>query len=430
MTAIAAEAGKGGMLADRSVRWLLAGAAINQLGDQFTLIALPWLVLKLTGDPAAMGLVLAAMSIPRAIFILVGGALTDRFSPKRVLMLTKYVNTGLLGLLTVLVLGGWLRMWMVYPIAICIGLATAFSVPSGTAIVPRTVPAHLLGPVNAIMMAMRQISVMAGPLLAGLLVALFGDGEGGRIEDAKGLGIAFLVDTLSFALSTWTLTKVAEAPPADPAVPPAPVFASIAEGLRYFWSDRSLRWLFLYFGTTTFLIAGPLQVATPVMADEQLGGAAALGMLMAAHGVGALLGMALSGKFPRLRLGTLGVTILCIDMTAGLLLAPVGYATQTWQAMLAMVPLGVLAGFIQVVVYTWVQRRVAPALLGRTLALFMFIFMGVGPISAGITGFVLRQVELSTVFLAAGLTLTLIAAAGALSPAIRGVDDGPARRKS
>jgi MFS family permease len=68
------------------------------------MVALPWLVLKLTGDTLALGLVIALMSIPRAVFILIGGALVDRYSPKRVLMLSKYANAVLLALLTLLVL--------------------------------------------------------------------------------------------------------------------------------------------------------------------------------------------------------------------------------------------------------------------------------------------------------------------------------------
>lgn len=80
------------LLRDPNFAWLMSGGVISALGDQFTLIALPWLVLKLTGDPLALGLVIALMGIPRALLILFGGALVDRYSPKRVLMLTKHAK--------------------------------------------------------------------------------------------------------------------------------------------------------------------------------------------------------------------------------------------------------------------------------------------------------------------------------------------------
>src|SRR4051812_40920275 len=81
------------LVRDPSFRWMIAGGAISMLGDQFTLLALPWLVLNMTGDPLMLGIVIALASVPRALFILLGGALVDRYSPKRVLMLTKHINT-------------------------------------------------------------------------------------------------------------------------------------------------------------------------------------------------------------------------------------------------------------------------------------------------------------------------------------------------
>ena len=70
------------VLRNRNLRLLWIGEGFSVLGSQFYMIALPWLVLKLTGDPFQMGFVLALAGIPRALFMLIGGALTDRFSPK------------------------------------------------------------------------------------------------------------------------------------------------------------------------------------------------------------------------------------------------------------------------------------------------------------------------------------------------------------
>ena len=127
------------LLRDPNFRWLTLGSALTMLGDQFTLIALPWLVLQMTGDTLVLGTVLALISIPRALFILVGGALVDRHSPKQVLMITKYINLVLLATLAGLVLSGVLALWMVYALSLGIGLATAFSIPAGTAMMPHVV---------------------------------------------------------------------------------------------------------------------------------------------------------------------------------------------------------------------------------------------------------------------------------------------------
>jgi MFS family permease len=120
------------LLRNPNYRWLLSGAMITNLGDQFTLIALPWLVLQMTHDTRVLGLVLALIAVPRAIFILVGGAVVDRHSPKQVLMITKFVNTSLLGLAGrpgVARTGSTLEM--IYALSLGIGVSTAFSIPVG-----------------------------------------------------------------------------------------------------------------------------------------------------------------------------------------------------------------------------------------------------------------------------------------------------------
>ena len=140
---------------NRNFIWTMSGAAISILGDQFTLIALPWLVLKMTGDTFALGIVLALMGIPRALLLLIGGALVDRYSPKSVMMLTKYINTALLGLLTLLIFQGNLQLWMVNVLAFCLGISTAFSIPSGMAMMPRVVDEAHLPAANSMILGLR-----------------------------------------------------------------------------------------------------------------------------------------------------------------------------------------------------------------------------------------------------------------------------------
>jgi MFS family permease len=227
-------AARAALFSDRNFRWLVGGGFISMLGDQFTLIALPWLVLKMTGDTRVLGLVLALIGVPRAVFILAGGALVDRYSPKRVLMLTKHVNTVLLAALTIMVFTGTLNLPVVCVLALGIGLASAFSIPAGTSMLPHVLQPQQLGAANSIQLALRQVTMFLGPLMAGLLIALFGDG-GGTLADANGIGLAFAFDALSFAVSAWTLAQVAtRAAPASqrPASqrPAAPVLAAIAEG--------------------------------------------------------------------------------------------------------------------------------------------------------------------------------------------------------
>lgn len=412
------------LLSNPSFRWLMSGNLISTLGDQFTLIALPWLVLQSTGDPLKMGLIIALASIPRAIFILVGGALVDRYSPKSVLMLTKYVNTVLLGVLALLVWTGNATLPAISVLALGIGLASAFSVPSGTSMLPHVVPGAQLGIANGITMSIRQATMLAGPLLAGLLFALFGDGSGKSGSGAAGIAFAFAFDSLSFLVSAWTLAQVRMLP-APPKAPPAPVFTAVAEGVRTVWQDSALRSLMLYWAACAFVVGGIMQVALPVLADTRLEGGPALGLVMGAHGAGTLLGMAMSGMLGRFRIGNLGTTVLLVDATLGLTLLPTGLVNATWQAVALMLPAGALAGFMQVAVFSWIQQRVPRAMLGRAMSIFMFIFLGVAPLAAAVAGLLMKFMSLASLFAAGGLFLLGAALVAYLLSPIRTIADMP-----
>jgi hypothetical protein len=402
----APNATRAALLRDTNFRWMMCGGTISMLGDQFTLIALPWLVLQMTHDALTLGLVIAVMGVPRAIFILIGGALVDRYSPKRVLMLTKYANTILLALLSALVLSGQITMPLVYALALGIGLASAFSIPSATSMGPNVVAPEHLQLANGMMMSARVLTALAGPLLAGLLIALSGDdtGRGADIADARGLGIAFALDALTFALSIWTLNHVQMHAGAVRAAPQR-VLHAIGQGLAMVWRDTAMRSAFVYWGVISFVVGGTMQVALPVLAKSRLDGAAALGLIMGAHAAGSLVGMGLSSIRADLRFGTLGTTLLLIDALAGVVLMFMGVIGAAWQGAALMLVLGALAGFMQLAVFTWIQRRVPRDMLGRTMSIFMFILMGLAPLAASLTGLVMQYLSLTQLFIGAGLFL-------------------------
>lgn len=419
-------AARAALLSAPNFRWLLAGSAISLLGDQFTLVALPWLVLRMTGDTVALGTVLALIGVPRAIFMLVGGALVDRLSPKRVLMATKHINTLLLAALAIGVYLHALPLPAIYAMALALGISSAFSIPSATSMLPHALPPAQLGAANGIILGLRQLSMFVGPLAAGVLIAVFGDGQG-QVQDAGGMALAFAFDALSFAVSAWTLAQVRTREPAASGAAPAALWTAMLQGLRHVWQDEQLRTCYLYWGAVAVLVLGPLHIALPVLANSQPQfGASALGLMLGAHGAGTLAGLVIAGVRPNLRIGTLGTSVLVADAAIGLLCMPLGGITAAWQGALLMLAIGVTGGFLQVAVFTWVQRRVPAAMVGRATSLFMFIFMGLVPVASALTGVLMRYVSLGQLFAGAGGLLVLAAAlAWALTP-IRQVSDVPA----
>lgn len=415
------------LMAHPNFRWLMAGSAVSLLGDQFTLIALPWMVLGMTHDPAALGVVLLLIGVPRAAFILLGGAMVDRWSPLRVLMITKWVNTVLLGALAAGVWRGGLGLPAVYALALGIGISSAFSIPSGTSMLPHALPPALLPAANGVMMGLRQVSMFLGPLAAGLLIALGGDGSQGG-QDARGIALAFALDAASFALSAWTLARVRLH--ARPVQPPEGdnLWRAMQQGLQRVARDAELRTCYLYWAAVALLVMGPLHIALPVLANAnpQLG-ASALGLIAGAHGAGTLAGMVLSGLRPGLRIGTLGTSVLLADIAIGVLFMPMGHISAAWQGMGLLFAVGVLGGFMQVAIFTWIQRRVEPGMLGRAMSLFMFIFMGLVPLASAATGWVLRHVSLQALFTACGAALVAAAVLAWSGTPMRRISDAPLR---
>jgi MFS family permease len=338
-------------------------------------------------------------------------------------MLSKHANAVLLGALALGVALGVLPLPALYALALALGLASAFGIPSATSMLPHALKPQLLGGANATLMALRQLSFFVGPIAAGVLIALFGDGsDAGR--QPTGIAIAFAVDAASFALSAWTLSRVRIAAPATAVSPTLSLWAIVVEGLRTVGRDRELKACYLYWTAVALLVLGPLQIAIPVLAQSQPQlGASALGWMAGAHGGGTLLGMALSGT-RRLRIGTLGTSLLLADVAIGLLFVPMGHIRSTAQGMALMLAIGVLGGFMQVAIFTWIQRRVAPAMAGRAMSLFMFIFMGLVPLASAFTGWLLNHVSLATLFSACGLLLAAVAATAWVASPVRSIDDG------
>src|SRR5438552_10865087 len=138
--------------------WL--GTTLSLFGDFFSYVAMAWLVLQLPGSSLALGTVLLAQSLPRAVLMMVGGALADRLSPRLTLLGSMGLRALVVAPLAVLVLTGRVQLWEVYGIAIVFGVVDAFFMPARQSILPATVADHELEPGNAIINVSSQASVI------------------------------------------------------------------------------------------------------------------------------------------------------------------------------------------------------------------------------------------------------------------------------
>ena len=408
---------------NRDFRLLYGGSSISMVGDQFTLVALPWLVLQLTGKPAQLGLVLAVMALPRAAFMLVGGAVVDRMSPRRVLLTARGANAVLTGLLAALVLAGAVQMWMVYVLAFAIGLCTAFAYPAGGSILPQLVAPNQLQAANSALMGTRQLSMLVGPALAGLLVTA-GSARAGAAGSAgaHGTGLAFVVDAVSFLFSVASLLAIRIPADRESRAPAGGVLAQVLEGVRSLWQDVQLRSFIAYMAFVSVLVMGPLQVGLPLFAKLRFSaGAAAFGWLMTANGTGMLLGSIMSRAATRALRGRLGIMALSLDAAAGLALAALSAVHSVLVGAALLVLTGLFAGTVQIAIVTWIQRRVPQALMGRTMSIVFFTFLGLAPLAAALAGGLLSVISLSELFVGSGLSLTALALLCLTRPSLRAI---------
>ena len=386
------------------------------IADQAFLVALTWLVLRITGSGAELGLVLAVASIPGTILTPAGGVLSDRYSPALIMIWASVGRILLLALLTALILADAAQLWHVYVIAASLSALDALYYPASMSIVPTLVDRDRLGAANALTQGAEQASSIFGPALAGGLLALLG------------LGASFGATAILFLISTALFGAVARA--AKPAGSPANdvpeedngqsrALASFIEGIRYVWRDGVIRSLLLILLCTNLAMMGPLYVGGAVLAESRLGGAGAFGTLVGAAGVGALIGIAGAGsvrRFKRRGLIELGLTGLL-----GVIVGAIAFVPNLVAAIALATAIGATASFLGVITISWLQERTEPGLLGRVMSFAMFSAVALDPISFALAG-VLVELDLTAMFLAAGALLLLTAVLGALSRTMREVD--------
>lgn len=401
----------------RNFRLLWIGEGISLLGDQFYLIALPWLVLSLTGDALAVGTVLATAGIPRALFMLVGGALTDRFTPRRLMINSNLARMGLTGLLAAMVLTDLVQLWMLYAFALLFGLADAFFFPAQTSIVPKLVGRDQLQAGNAMIQGTAQLSLFAGPVLAGTLISWL---DAGATHSMSGIAVAFALDSLSFLASILMLSQMRiENVDTSSETAEGGVLASIREGLVYVWNDATLKMVFGLMVGINLLVAGPVSVGIPVLARLRFAeGAAAFGLIMSAYGGGSLAGIVLAGILPKPSSRRMGPVLLSVMSLLGIGLAAIGMTSMLSVAAVASLIMGAANGYNMILLITWMQGRVSAAMTGRIMSLMMFAAIGLNPVSTALAG-ALIGLNLTALLVGAGILMTLFTLSAASSPSLR-----------
>lgn len=270
-------------------RVALFSATVSFFGDGVTSVALVFAVLETTNSVSDVGLVLSSRVIPQIILLLAGGAIADRHRRDRVMALSQLASAAFQGMLATFLLIGEARIWVMMVLYAGLGCAQAIFKPASSGLIPQLIEKNKLPAANGLMSMGQSTGQILGPAVGGLVVAV------------SSPGIAIAIDAATFAVSSILLWRIKNARHLL-AASRARVLRDLAEG----WSlVRSRQWLWAmigFFGFFQFAVLSGLFVLGPEVARLRLGGASAWGVMLAASGIGALVGGALALRWRARRL--------------------------------------------------------------------------------------------------------------------------------
>ncbi len=347
-------------LRNRHFRRLWLGYLPSTIAFQMGQIASGYLVYRLTGSATVLGLMGLAWSIPLLLFSLVGGVVADRV-PRRNLVLASQCIIGTAALITaVLVITGWVQVWHLFVLGLVQGTVFSFNMPARQAFIAELVGKDDLMNAIALQNAAMNLSSVAGPALAGYLIAL----------PAVGVGGVYLLMAGANVLVFLTLIGLPAG--ASRGARRRPGLEELTAGLRFLITSRPLRTLLLMAVIPMFL-GMPYMTLLPVFALSVLrAGSEGLGLLSGANGIGALAGsllVAAWGNAPRKALLQLSVGIIY-----GLALVAFALAGSLPLAVLALLLVGLAASAYRSLNNTLIMSYTPPELYGRVMSVYLMTF--------------------------------------------------------
>lgn len=346
------------------------------------LIALPWVVLQLTGSALAVGSTFALAALPRALFLPIGGVWADKQDPRRIMILVSLTRcVVLLGVFVLLQQG---KLWAVYPAAIMLGTAAAFYYPAESSILPRILPKQMLQFANGLVQGSTQLVGVVGPAVGGVAVGVLGSQSVLALAALAYVSAALLLVPIRVPLLAQGNEQKS-------------FWRELLAGARCAWADPVLRGLLLTIAFVNLGFVGPFNVGLPALAQGPLqGGAEAFGLLAAAFSVGALLGVGIATFSSKLHwkgglaIGSVVLTSLGLGSLAGVSDVP--------SALGLLVIAGVGSGLVNVLLITLLQIRAPEAFLGRIMSLVLVSSFGLAPISQFLAGVIAQEVGVRALF--------------------------------
>jgi MFS family permease len=401
--------GKLRVLGEPSYRRLWIGRTTSLIGDGMSPIALAFAILDLTGSATDLGIVLAVHSLVLVALLLVGGVVADRISPRLAMLGADLSRTISMGLIAGLLLAGVAQIWELALLYAVDGAASAFFNPASNSIVPQIVPAARLQEANGLLTFSRWTGKVAGPALAGVLLALGTPGS------------ALAVDAATFAVSAACLWGL-RAPGVRGEGESNDFLAELRHGWREF-SSRSWLVAVVFSAATTNAIFFPaFQVLGPTVARQSLNGSSSWALIAALWGLGGLLGglIAISIR-PRRPLLVSEGFILLFPLPIVLLAFPSTTAVIAAGAFVA----GSSVSLAEVLYETTLAQNVPQEALSRVTAYDWLGSLALEPIGLALVGPLAAGIGIPTTLWLGTAVMTLCLLAVIAVPSVRRLEAVP-----
>jgi MFS family permease len=380
-------------LRHRNFRMFFLGQSVSVIGSWIHMVAMSWMVYRLSASALLLGLVGFASLAPILLFGPLGGLLADRVDRRKLLIITQIVAALHALLMALLAYADLIGAWHVIGLATLLGVIQACDTPLRQTFLPELVPVRDdLPSAVALGAFMQQCGRLFGPAIAGLLLTVSNE------------ALCFLVNAVSKLAVIAAVYVIKVASRSHSAKHPK-VLAELGEGMRYAWEIVPVRAQLTVMAIVSFMVA-PYQALMPIFAAEiYRGGADTLGYLMGAAGIGG--GVAVLVLASRKNVRGLMRIIIAAAVISGLSLTAFAYCRTLWLAYLLMFSVG--AGILVVVTgtSTILQTIVEDQKRGRVMSLFSMSFLGTVPVGSLAAGVVADRIGAPLTLAIAGSCCTL-----------------------
>ncbi|MDT3493497.1 MFS transporter [Bacillus toyonensis] len=379
------------LLKNTNFLFLWAATLFSSFALAFFTFSQTWYIAKTLNLEASLGVVFVALSVPRLIFMIIGGAVADKFPKKNIMFYSNIIRAILVATILTWFIVGDVTLYTFALFALFFGLADAFFWSADGSILPELVEKSRLTQANSLTQMTNQASVILGPVLGGILIKFTNYETIFSITILLLIVAAILVQKIQFTMSEQKDTDKG-------------MFTSIKEGILYVKESPFLSTFLLCSAFLNLFLIGPMQVGFPLFVKNVLhGDSLQFSYLEAAVGGGMAIGAVIVGlkNINRRR----GLFCIIMMLLSGIFFLSINFSTVLWQALLAGMFYGITIAMAIVPLMAMIQATVKEEMMGRVMSLLMLSSMGFIPLSYAFT----------SIALAIGIPIVTVMKSGAIA---------------